>query len=72
MSVILWGGGKTGGDDIGLDPAMTLESLECRRDVNDRRIARRELSSLSLSLGEATEARSEMLCDVELSLRGNM
>lgn len=57
---------KPGGGALLLD-----ESLECKREVKDRRMARRELSSLSLDV-EAIEARSEMLCDVEDSLRGNM
>jgi hypothetical protein len=76
ISVILCGGGKTGvAIASGLKPgggALLLdESLECKREVKDRRMARRELSSLSLDV-EAIEARSEILCDVADSLRGNM
>ena len=75
MSVILCGGGNTGvASASGLSPGAGLlnESLECNREVKDRRMARSELSSLSLSLAEAIEAMSEMLWDVEDSLRGNM
>jgi hypothetical protein len=71
ISVILWGGGKTGvaianalnpGDSLGEDLFL---------DVNDRLIARREDSSFP---DNALEARSDMVCGAEEddSLRGKM